>query len=467
MSQTEMERRDFLKTVLAGLPALTLNWDSFPRGDEAKRDGNAWDAVIVGSGLGGLSCAAAFARQGFKPLVLEQHSQAGGYATTFRRRDFVFDASLHSTGAGERDGMRNLIPGFPEIKEIEFVPHKNLYRAIFPDYDIRVPQRDPEGYVKILCGHFPEEREGIEKLFAAIRGVAEDIGRLSRLEGKADMSSFPRDFPNLFNSFSRTWGQFQSLYIRDPRLQAVVSSLWAYFGLPPSRLASLYYAMPLWGYLAEGGWYPVGKSQKISSALVRFIEAHGGKVQLRTRVDKILIHEHAAHGVRTADGREFTGKVVVANSSVPDLFQRMVDDREHMKEYLSRLDSLSPSVSCFQVFLGLKKDLVREAAIGDSEIFVDAGYDPDKTYQATVKADVETGGFGVTLYDNLYAGYSPRGKNIINIIALQGYAHWQKYEAEYLKGDKTAYRAEKNVWPTSSSPGLKKPFCPDCGTRST
>ena len=297
--------------------------------------------------------------------------------------------------------------------------------------------------MKTLCGHFPEEREGIEKLFVAIRGVAEDIGRLSRAGGKADMSAFPRDFPNLFNSFSRTWGEFQSLYIRDPRLQAVVSSLWAYFGLPPSRLASLYYAMPLWGYLAEGGWYPVGKSQKISGALVRFIEERGGKVLLRARVDKILTKEHVAYGVRTADGREFTGKVVVANSSVPDLFRRMVDDREYVNEYLSRLDSLSPSVSCFQVFLGLKKDLVREAAIGDSEIFVDPGYDLDKTYQATLRADVETGGFGVTLYDNLYAGYSPRGKNIINIIALQGYDHWQKYEADYLKGDKTAYRAEK------------------------
>ena len=144
MGKTEMERRDFLKTVLTGLPALTLNWNSFPRGDETKRDGNEWDAVIVGGGLGGLSCAAAFSRQGFKPLVLEQHSQAGGYATTFRRRDFVFDASLHSTSASERDGMRNLIPGFPEIKEIEFVPHKSLYRAIFPITTFAYPTGIPK-----------------------------------------------------------------------------------------------------------------------------------------------------------------------------------------------------------------------------------------------------------------------------------------------------------------------------------
>ena len=443
MSKTEIERRDFLRTVLAGLPALAMNWDTFPRGDETKPAGENWDAIIVGSGLGGLSCAAAFARQGFKPLVLEQHYQAGGFATTFRRRDFVFDASLHSTGVGERNGIHNLIPGFPEITDIEFVPHKHLYRAIFPDYDIRVPHRDPDGYAKILCGHFPQEREGIDKLFVALRGVRDDIVKYSQVGGKVDMAAFPQEYPRLFQAFSRTWGEFQGMYIQNPRLRALVSSLWPYFGLPPSRLAALYYAMPLWGYLAEGGYYPIGKSQKISGALVRFIEERGGKVQLRTRVEKILTKDHAAFGVRTADGREFKGKVVVANSSVPDLFQQMVDDREYLKEYVSRLESLSPSISCFQVFLGLKKDLLREVGTADSEIFYDPGYDPEAIYQSALRADVEKGGFGVTLYDNLYAGYSPKGKNIVNLLILQGFDHWQPYAADYEKGNKSAYRAEK------------------------
>ena len=51
--------------------------------------------------------------------------------TEMERRDFVFDASLHSTGAGERDGIRNLISGFPEIKDIEFVPHKTPIKNLF------------------------------------------------------------------------------------------------------------------------------------------------------------------------------------------------------------------------------------------------------------------------------------------------------------------------------------------------
>ena len=71
-------RRNFLKTLLAGLPAFALDWDSFPRKTRQEAQ-EGYDAVIIGAGLGGLSCAAALARQGFKPLVLEQHRIPGGY----------------------------------------------------------------------------------------------------------------------------------------------------------------------------------------------------------------------------------------------------------------------------------------------------------------------------------------------------------------------------------------------------
>ncbi len=443
MTKKEMERRDFLKTVLAGIPVLALDWGSFPRGDESKPAGQSWDALIVGGGLGGLSCAAAFARQGFKPLVLEQHVVAGGYATCFRRKDFVFDASLHSTSAGERNGVRNLIPGFPEITDVEFVPHRVLYRAVFPDYDIRVPPRDPDTYARMLAGYFPEEKEGIQNLFQGMQGLVTDINKYSQAGGKVNMATFPQDFPNLFKAFSRTWGEFQDLYIKNPKLKAIVSSLWGYFGLPPSKLAAFYYALPLWGYLAGGGYYPIGRSQKISDALVKFIEGHGGQVQRRARVEKILTRDHAAYGVRLADGREYKARVVVANANAPDVFHRMLDEGEYLKEYLTRLDSLSISVSCFQVFLGLKKDLLRQVGISDSEIFYGTGYDAEADFQAALKAEVENGGFGLTLYDNLYPGYSPKGKNTVNIIALQGFDHWQPYQADYFNGNKTAYRTEK------------------------
>lgn len=438
-------RRDFLKTMMAGVPTMSLDWDAFPRGDrDASSATDQWDAVIIGAGLGGLSCAAAFARQGFKPLVLEQHSIPGGYATSFKRPGgFEFDVSLHSTSVGMRNGIANLIQGFPEIKDIEFVPHKVLYRAIFPDYDIRVPHRDVEGYIGILARHFPEEKEGIQSLFRAMQGLVTDLSRYSAAAGKVDMSTMPKDFPWLFKSAASTWGAFQDGYIRDSRLKAIISSLWMYFGLPPSRLASIYYAMPTMGYLSGGGYYPVGRSQAISNALVKIIEERGGKVLLRSRVEKILVKDSAAFGVRTADGTEHMARVVVSNANVPDTFHRMLDEKEYLRDYLARLEGFSVSLSSFQIFLGLKRDLIRDTGVTDSEVFCESGYDGDEAHRAALQADVEKCGFAVTLYDNLYRGYSPPGKNTLNIIVLQGYEPWKKHETDYFAGRKDAYRAEK------------------------
>ena len=83
MGKKGIDRRHFLKYVMGSAGLLALDWNSLPRRVEALTKENEYDAVIIGSGLGGLSCAAAFARQGFKALVLEQHDKPGGYATAF------------------------------------------------------------------------------------------------------------------------------------------------------------------------------------------------------------------------------------------------------------------------------------------------------------------------------------------------------------------------------------------------
>ena len=438
MPTRRVDRRGFLASFMAASPAAALNWSSLPTGPGASAGDNDYDAIIIGSGLGGLSCAAGFARQGFRPLVLEQHYKAGGYATTFSRPGgFVFDVSLHSTSVGERDGVHDIIPGFPEIEGVEFVPHPHLYRAIFPEHDIRVPQRDVPAYKTILAKHFPAEKEGID-------GILKDMEVMqAATNGRIPMSRLAKEHPNVMKAFGSTWGAMLDARIKDPKLKAILSNLWGYYGLPPSKLAAVYYAMPTYGYLNDGGYYPVGRSQKISDAFVDFIEDHGGEVILRTRVEKILTKQQAAYAVRTADGQEYTARAIISNASAIDTFQKMVGRQDYLDDYLAKLDGFSISLSCFQVFLGLKKDLVGELGVKDSEIFCQATYDCEADYHAMLNADAEHAGIGVMLYDNLYDSYSPKGKNTLNILMLQGYEPWRKYERDYLRNNKKEYNAEK------------------------
>jgi all-trans-retinol 13,14-reductase len=447
MPELSLERRNFLKIILGGISMAALDWSVFPVGTGASTNPDEFDAVIIGSGLGGLSCAAAFARQGFRPLVIEQHSKAGGYATSFKRPGgFEFDVSLHSTTVGERNGIHNLIPGFPELDTVEFVPHPDLYRVIFPDYDIRVAQKDLPAYINQLVALFPEEEAGIRALFKEMKDFLDDFSGFmqANAQGGMDMSEVPVKFPLLAKYSFMTWGGIVDGHLKNPKLKAIVSAQWGYYGLPPYKLASFYYAMPYIGYLEQGGYYPRGRSQTISDAFVNFIETRGGQVMLKTKVDKIMVKDHAAYGVRTKDGREYKGRVVVSNANAIDTFRNMMNEEQFLKDYLGRLDGYSMSQSCFQVFLGLNRDLVGELGLKDSEIFFETGYDADASYQNIVNADVEKGGFGLTLYDNLYKGYSPAGKNTVNILTLQGYDHWQPFEKDYFAGNKSAYQTEKN-----------------------
>ncbi len=445
MSTSDWKRREFIKTLLLSAGAVSIDWAALPYADAAELPADQYDVIVIGSGLGGLSCAAAFARQGFKALVLEQHDKPGGYATSFKRPGgFEFDVSLHSTAVGERNGLHNLIPGFPEITDVDFVPHPTLYRAIFPQHDVTVPNRDLPAFIATLTKLFPAEKDSIRALFDEMHGVSSDIGRLSAARGRVDMSRFPVDFPHLYKFSGSTWAQIIDAQIKDPKLKGIISSQWGYYGLPPSRLASVYYALPMYSYLTDGGFYPRGRSQTISNALVKFIEARKGRVLLNTRVNSILLKNGAASGVRTDDGHEYLSRAVVSNANALDTFHRMLPSGSVPPDYLTRLDAYSVSLSSFQVFLGLKRDLVGESGIKDSEIFYNTGYDPEAQYKGAAAADMNDPGFGLTLYDNVFPGYSPKGKNTLNLMIIQGYEHWKPFEADYLKGNKTAYNKEKH-----------------------
>ena len=248
-----MDRRDFLRLAIAAGCVQPFDWNAYPQGGPHPGAQSELDAIIIGAGLGGLACGAAFARKGYKVLVVEQHDRPGGYATAFTRPGgFLFDVSLHSTTVGSRGSLYNLIPGFPEITEVEFIPHPSLYRTIFPSHDFRVRQRDVPAYVKMLTEAFPGEESGIKGIVEDMQGLLQDIGRYSGSASPPDRSRFAQDFPYLSKAYGKTWGQVLDARIADPKLKAIISNNWGYYGLPPSRLSSFYYALPTIGYLSGG-----------------------------------------------------------------------------------------------------------------------------------------------------------------------------------------------------------------------
>ena len=83
------------------------------------------DAIIIGSGLGGLSCATYLAKNGWKVLVLEKNSNPGGYATSFTKGNFTFDATLHLlNGVAEGHNVYKLLEWCGVSESLEFLKIK-------------------------------------------------------------------------------------------------------------------------------------------------------------------------------------------------------------------------------------------------------------------------------------------------------------------------------------------------------
>ena len=95
-----------------------------------------YDIIIIGAGLGGLTAGAKLAKEGKKVLLIEQHNRPGGCATTFKRKDFVFEVGLH-----EMDGLVNAdmkIKIFRELgvfDKVEFLRVPEFYHT-HPTHEI-------------------------------------------------------------------------------------------------------------------------------------------------------------------------------------------------------------------------------------------------------------------------------------------------------------------------------------------
>ena len=96
--------------------------------------------------------------------------------------------------------------------------------------------------------------------------------------------------------------------VKNPKLKGLVSSLWGYYGLPPSKLSAFYYALPTIGYLSSGGSTQSGVAEDRRHFGRSFITERAATVRLVDAGGQGAHGEGAAEGVRTEDGKEYRGQ---------------------------------------------------------------------------------------------------------------------------------------------------------------
>ncbi|MBI5580473.1 MAG: NAD(P)/FAD-dependent oxidoreductase [Deltaproteobacteria bacterium] len=427
------------------MAATVLDWSKIKAFADKMGEGQDYPTVVIGAGLGGLCCAAYLAQQGVPVTLVEQHSIPGGYATAFERGAgrFRFEVSLHGTSINDNASAR-ILRNVGVLDRLKLVELPEVYRLKTPEVDIAVPQRDPEAYIQLLSRTFPGREAGIRSFVNEMVELSEEVGRLDRNRGKFFKLFFPLQYRRMWKIRNKTLLEFMNEHVTDPAVQNVLGSLWGYYGLPPSRLSAFYYANATGDYLRKGSFYIKERSQNLSDALAEAVEARGGRILYNTPAEKIEIQNGAVKGVVLAGGNVLPARAVVSNASALTTFRQMVPQKAVPADYLKRLESLKPSISSFIVWLGLNREL--RGRVKGCGIHVGTGRGPEADYLACMQGDVEKGSFSVSVYDNLYEGYSRPGTSSLMLLFLCGFEPWRRFEDDYRAGRKSDYRSEKERW---------------------
>ncbi|HUW02567.1 MAG TPA: NAD(P)/FAD-dependent oxidoreductase [Acidimicrobiales bacterium] len=274
-----------------------------------------WDAIVIGSGPGGLTTAACLGAAGRRVLVLERHDVAGGNSQVFRRHHgndwYEFDVGVHYIGeCGSGELFTNIFHGLGLGDRMQFRPldRDGFDTLRFPDFTFRVPAGWDE-YERRLVEQFPNDRAAIERCLKVLRTVFEE----SRMMFGEDRPTFDlwamRPLSELFD---------ESELSAEPR--AVLDHWSGLYAGGPKQTATIMHAGII-GHYMNGAYYPEGGGQMIAARLLQVIEATGGEVRTLAPVERIVIEDGAATGVLLEDGDLLAAPVVVSNAD----YRRTID----------------------------------------------------------------------------------------------------------------------------------------------
>lgn len=404
-----------------------------------------FDAIIVGSGLGGLSCAACLAKKDWNVLVLEKNKVAGGYATSFKRGPFTFDSGLHMIEAvSEKQSVAQLFDSCG-VDGVEFVKPKHLMRLIFPEHDLRLPNGNLNELIHVLEANFPEEKNGIQNFFKETHKIYDDINRFMPQTAPMwqQLPTFPIRYGSLFRAMKKTVKQLLDKHLKDEKLKALLFANYGYFALPPSKMNLL----PLFanmGYWMEGAYYPKGGDQVLTDSFVDVVERRGGQVLLGSEVSSIIVENGKAVGVETAKGEKYFAKNIISNVNPILTFQNLVGKDKVPAKFLAQLGKMQLSDSGFLVFLGLDEAFKANVDPQDFEIVVSDTYDLTQDYTQTLNCNFEKASFLITMYSNIDKSLAKDGKFVAALTQLHPFGYWSKFEADYKLGNKGDYNKEKD-----------------------
>ncbi len=285
-----------------------------------------YDIVIAGGGLGGLTAANRLARAGWKVLLAEQHIQLGGLATFFRRKGHIFDVALHGFPVGMKKSLRkywgaDFASRVVQVKSIRFNNPQYSLESTF----------DKADFSRKMTGEFKIPPQTVDAFFAEIASMNYyDDQRMTTRE------LFQKFFPGRTD----VWR-----FLMEPISYANGSTL---------DEPAISYGIVFGNFMSEGVYTFLGGTDLMLGMMRDELRRNGVELLTGVPVTKVLVDSGRVSGA-VVGGRNVACKAVVSNASLFRTAFELAGRDLLGEEYARGLDSVRPSTSSCQVYLGIKR----------------------------------------------------------------------------------------------------------------
>lgn len=388
--------------------------------------------IIIGAGVAGLSSGCYLQMNGYQTRIFEMDTRPGGVCTSWKRNGYTIDGCMHwLAGSGPGSGMYRVWQELGIIQNHTFVDHEEYLRVEGPDGRFFALYTDPDRLERHMLELAPEDGVAIKEFTGALR----------KLKGFDMPVSKAPELENPFDKLKTGLKYVPYLGVLIKWRKATVNGFAARLTNPFLREAFLAIigdvtAFPILGLLSPMAWvqskaagYPLGGSFEFARTIERRYLGLGGKVDYNARVDKILVENDCAVGIRLTDGSEHFGDRVVSAADGHSTIFDMLDGKyvnETIKGYYRDLSLFPPMLF---VSFGVARSFEEvPSSVGGIHLQLDA--------PLTI-AGKERTSLNLYIY-NHDPSLAPQGKTVVKFILMTDYDYW-----ETLYKDRAAYKAEK------------------------
>ena len=328
--------------------------------------------VIIGSGMGGLSCGVVLAKNGYEVVVLEQGAQPGGCLQCFSRRGARFETGMHYIGSAAEGQTLDRLLEYLEVKgDIALSPlDGDGYEVVALNGRRYRWAQGREAFVRQMSEYFPRQHDNLVRYFDLVErvagastlhalkraGVAEDV-RWKMEDVRCQTSNIRHQTSDISTEYQlRSVNEVIDGVITDPELAKVLVGNLPLYAAERDKTPFATHAF-IMDFYNQSAFRIVGGSDNVARSMIRTIGRYGGRVVNDSRVTKIVCDDTHATGVEI-NGADFMRADYVVSDAHPMRTLELLDTRLIRPAFRQRINAMPQTVGGFTVYLEFKDNTV-------------------------------------------------------------------------------------------------------------